>query len=204
MNGGPEPVTNNSAKAAPSGRPPGLKLDQAPRAAAARRKPVTKHGPAALASAGNHRAGPRLGHSPGGPSSHRDPPGRGKEVRPGETRKQARRSDHPAPATSQPVWHHGQPGTQTTWTRLEPDLTPFPNSRDLATRLGAQPFTKAACRFTFRRKVANARTIERFFAPTRPPRKKSPENIYSEATREHFTQVSNDGSQQLDSSGTSP
>ena len=60
-NGGPTSVTNNSTKAAPTGRPSGIKLDQAPRAAAARRLPTTKHGPTASAPVGDHGAGPRLG-----------------------------------------------------------------------------------------------------------------------------------------------
>ena len=73
------------------------------------------------------------------------------------------------------------------WTRLEPDLTPFPNSHDLVTRLGARPFVWGRLPVQIQTQRWPCVNILRDIRTHPPTAQKSPENIYSEATKEHFT-----------------
>ena len=50
------------------------------------------------------------------------------------------------------------------WTRLEQDLTPFPNSHDLVTRLGARPLIRGRLPVPLQLKVAMSEHTEGFFA----------------------------------------
>ena len=174
-------------------------MTSAPLAAAARRLPTTKLGPTAPAPTGNHGAGPRLGYSLGGPCPHRGQPERGKGIQLGGTRKQARRPRHPAPATSQPVRQHGQSGTQTMRARLDPDLTPYPSSHDLATRLAARPFVEAVCRSILRRKSGGmSKDPESFSHPPAHRAKNHQKTSTLKPPRSIGHTISHDGSQQLD------
>jgi hypothetical protein len=186
--GGPEPVTNNSAKAVPTECPTGIKLDWVPRAAAARRTSTTKDGPTALAPGGNRGVGPRLGHALGGPSSRRGPPGYGKGISLGGTRIQARRPRRAASVTSQAVGSTASQGLRQGSPGSGRGSPLSQKVHEQVTRQRAQPCKGGQPVFPLNENRSQCTQSEGFFAPARPPRKKPPEYIHVEATREHFTQ----------------